>query len=99
MAKSSRDYENGVYREHAEIHISPIGMSRVDLLGPYVQAAAEKTASKPDKQGWVRCTLPIEDRGFGIRELLRLGDEFELLGPPALREQMVETLNAMKRRY
>jgi predicted DNA-binding transcriptional regulator YafY len=57
----------------------------LDLLGPYVVRAAAKTASKPDRNGWIRCTLPLESIDFGIRELMRLGDEVRVLGPPALR--------------
>jgi len=97
--KTARAYEAGVYREQADIRLSPKGLSLLELLGPYVTEAAERTATQPDGQGWVRCTVPIESLGFGIRELMRLGDEVEVIGPNSLRERMASTLAAMSRRH
>jgi predicted DNA-binding transcriptional regulator YafY len=89
--RAVREYEAGVYREHADVRLSPHGMKRLSGLGPYVTSAAEKSAGKPDRKGWVRCRVPIESLDFGVRELLRLGDEAVVLGPPALRAQMART--------
>jgi predicted DNA-binding transcriptional regulator YafY len=97
--KASRDYESGVYRQSAEVRLSPRGMALLRLQGPYVADAGEMTASAPDENGWVRCTLPIETIGHGVREFLRLGLEAQVLGPPALREAMKATLAAMSRSY
>ena len=85
---SVRAYEAGVYHEFADVRLSPDAMNRLELLGPYVTSAAAKTAGKPDRRGWVRCTLPIESLDFGIRELMRLGDQVIVIGPPALRAQL-----------
>jgi predicted DNA-binding transcriptional regulator YafY len=86
--KAVREYEGGVYHEQADVKLSPKGLYMLDLLGPYVQRAAAQTSSKPDRKGWVRCTLPLESVDFGIRELMRLGDEVIVLGPPELRKQL-----------
>jgi predicted DNA-binding transcriptional regulator YafY len=91
-AQSSREYELGTYRERATIRLSPRGRAILDLLGPYVVQEAERTAGKADQQGWVRCTIPLESAEFGIRELMRLGDEVEIISPPALRTQMMRAL-------
>jgi predicted DNA-binding transcriptional regulator YafY len=88
--KSVREYEGGVYRGYADVRLSPEGMRRLDVLGPHVTSAATKTAGKPDRQGWVRCHLPIEGGEFGIRELLRLGSEAIVIGPPEVRAQMAD---------
>jgi|SRR5690242_1202818 predicted DNA-binding transcriptional regulator YafY len=88
--KAVREYEGGVYHEQAEVKLSPKGRYMLDLLGPYVQRAAAETSGKPDRKGWVRCTLPLESIDFGIRELMRLGDEVIVLGPPELRAQFAE---------
>jgi predicted DNA-binding transcriptional regulator YafY len=96
-ARSSREYEVSSYRDSATIRLSPRGCSLLDLLGPYVEAAAAKTASKPDRRGWVRCTIPLESCGFGVRELMRLGVEVEVVSPAALRIQMAQVLrNTLK---
>ena len=90
-AKAAREYEAGVYHEHADVRLSPKGMRLLELLGPHVTGAASRTAGKADRKGWLRCTLPLESFDFGVRELMRLGDEVEVLGPAALREQMAAT--------
>ena len=89
--KASRDYETGVYREHADVRLSVKGMAMLDLLGPHVMRSATETASKPDRAGGVRCTLPLESFEFGVRELMRLGTEVTVLGPPALRALMARS--------
>jgi predicted DNA-binding transcriptional regulator YafY len=92
-----REYEGGVYHEHAQVRLSPRGVYMLDLLGPYVVRAAAGTASKPDRKGWIRCTLPLESIDFGIRELMRLGDEVRVLGPPALRAALAAGAARMAR--
>jgi predicted DNA-binding transcriptional regulator YafY len=96
--KTSRDYEVGVYREEADVRLSLRGMNRLEALGPHVVAAAANSAGKPDSNGWVRCTLPMESLDSGVRELMRLGDEVEILGPFTLRAKLSETLAAMRKR-
>ena len=97
--KASREYEAGVYREKAELRLSQKGLSRLDLLGPYVVEAAAKTATKPDRTGWVRCIVPIESVDYGVQELMRLGEGVEVVGPPILREKIIATLAGMARHY
>lgn len=94
-----REYEGGVYHEHADVRLSPRGVYMLDLLGPYVVRAAAETASKPDRKGWVRCTLPLESIDFGIRELMRLGDEVRVLGPRELRARLGESAMRMARMH
>jgi predicted DNA-binding transcriptional regulator YafY len=96
--KSSRAYEAGVWRGHADVRLSPRGVALLELQGPYVVQAARETA-KPDRDGWIRCTLPIESDIHGVREIMRLCDEVEVLGPPALRAKMAATLSAMTQRH
>jgi predicted DNA-binding transcriptional regulator YafY len=101
--KASRDYEAGVYRAHADVRLSPRGVALLELLGPYVMAAARRSTT-PDQgkqggEGWVRCRLPIESIGHGVGELLRLGQEVEVLGPPTLRDEIARTLATLVRRY
>ncbi|HXP26206.1 MAG TPA: WYL domain-containing protein, partial [Steroidobacteraceae bacterium] len=97
--QSSREYELGSYRAYATIRLSPRGRTMINLLGPYVEAAVTKTAGEPDRQGWLRCTIPIESGDFGIRELLRLGEDLEVLAPATLRIQVRQALRRMLRIY
>jgi predicted DNA-binding transcriptional regulator YafY len=88
---AARDYEASVYREHAEVRLSPRGLELLDLLGPHVVAAAAKTSRNLDRAGWARCTIPIESLEGGVRELMRLGADVNVIGPPALRARMAAT--------
>ena len=96
--KSARDYEQGVYKGEAQVRLSPKGMGWLELLGPYVRDAARETA-KTDRDGWVRCTLPIESITHGVHDLIRLREEVEVLGPRELRKAMVDTLASMTRHH
>jgi predicted DNA-binding transcriptional regulator YafY len=96
--RSSRAYEAGTWRDHADVRLSPRGVFLLEILGPYVVQTARESA-KPDRDGWIRCTLPIESGSNGVRELMRLCDEVEVLGPPSLRKMVAATLAAMARRH
>jgi predicted DNA-binding transcriptional regulator YafY len=97
--RSSREFEESSYRESATVRLSPRGRLLLDLLGPYVAAAAAKTASEPDHKGWVSCTIPLESAGYGIGELMRLGVEVEVVSPAVLRSRMADTLREALRHY
>jgi predicted DNA-binding transcriptional regulator YafY len=90
-AKAAREYEAGVYHERADVRLSPKGVLLLELLGPHVTEAALRTVGKPDPKGWLRCSLPLESSDFGVRELMRLGDEVEVIGPAGLRAQLAAT--------
>ena len=96
--KAARDYEAGVWRERADVRLSPRGVSMLDMMGPFVVAEAQRSMAA-DRDGWVRCNLPIESHSHGVREIMRLGEEVEVLGPPAFRAQLARTLRTMAERY
>ncbi len=89
--KAALEYEAGVYRESARVRLSPKGRARLALLGPQVLAAVKANASAPDNDGWIGCTIPLESAEHGVRELMRLGEEVEVLAPASLRVLMART--------
>lgn len=97
--RTSRDFEVRSYRSSATVRLSPRGRSVLELLGPYVTESVTKTAGVPDRQGWVCCRIPLENADFGIRELMRLGHDVEVISPRSLRMQMTKTLRRMLRNY
>ncbi|HYR00508.1 MAG TPA: WYL domain-containing protein, partial [Casimicrobiaceae bacterium] len=97
--KSSREYEMSSYRGTATIRLSPRGLALVHMLGPYVAHAVAETVGKPDDRGWVRCAIPIESVEYGVSELMRLGSDVEVVGPPALRARMAQTLSETLEHY
>jgi predicted DNA-binding transcriptional regulator YafY len=52
-----------------------------------------------DKDGWFRCTIPVESGLTGARELLRLGEDVEILSPAPLRALMAKTARAIAKRH
>jgi predicted DNA-binding transcriptional regulator YafY len=97
--RSSRAFEVNSYGLEVIVRLSSRGRSLLDLLGPYVEKSVSKTASRPDRQGWVRCKMPLENAEFGIRELMRLGQDVEVLSPRWLRSQMEQTLRQTLENY
>jgi predicted DNA-binding transcriptional regulator YafY len=97
-SEASRAYEASLYHEQADVRLSPRGMALLDLLGPHVKDAAAASA-KRERRGWARCSLPIESIRQGAREFMRLGEEIEVLGPPALRARIAEISALMAKRH
>ncbi|WP_341502056.1 YafY family protein [Gallaecimonas sp. GXIMD4217] len=54
---------------------------------------------EPDESGWRQASLPVGDFRFAWVELLRLGPELEVLGPPQLRRQLADKVAAMAALY
>ncbi len=98
-ARSSREYEEGSYRGSAVVRLSPRGRTLVPLLGTVVAEAVARTAGKPDRKGWVRCTLPLESAEHGVRELMRLGADVEVVSPPDVRRHLADALREALRHY
>ncbi|WP_083959491.1 helix-turn-helix transcriptional regulator [Streptoalloteichus hindustanus] len=84
----------------ATLRLSPRALARLPhFLEPALARSAHETASEPDSAGWTRVTIPVESAEHTLSELLKLGDDVEVLAPTELREQMVRTLRAMLGRY
>src|SRR5262249_20569108 len=96
---AARAYEAGTFRDEADVRLSPRGMRALDQLGEYPKERAAATASLPDGDGWVRCKLPVEPGDAGLRDLMRLGDEIEILGPLATRKRMAELAASVAHRH
>lgn len=95
-----RDYEARVFREEAVVRLSPRGLAMAEhILDPVMARAVRTSAGPPDADGWRRVVLPVESNAHAVVQLLRLGVDAEVLGPPELRERMAETAETLARRY
>lgn len=94
---STRAYEIGVYRSHATLNLSPLGLERLDQFGTAVQQAARDTAHPATAGGWVEVTIPIESIDQAALDLLRLGSEVEVLKPVALRRRIARAAGEIRR--
>jgi predicted DNA-binding transcriptional regulator YafY len=89
--EATQRFEEGVYRGFATLRVSAPGLARLRGFGSIVAQAADRSASRPDKHGWVRVTVPIESVDHAAREMLRLGTEAEVIEPDELRDRLRET--------
>ncbi|NUS55030.1 MAG: YafY family transcriptional regulator [Streptomycetaceae bacterium] len=93
-------FEDELYRVPAVVRLSPRARLAVAaLFGPYRENAVAETASTPDADGWVRAVLPLESLRYGAHELLQLGAEAEVLGPPELRRALAAQARAVAVMY
>jgi predicted DNA-binding transcriptional regulator YafY len=86
----ARDFEARIQRGEAVLRLSPAGVKRLSLLSAAANEMAARTASSPDADGWLTVTIPIEVTSLdhAAAEILRLGVEAQVLGPPPLRRHM-----------
>ncbi|MFD7457807.1 MULTISPECIES: helix-turn-helix transcriptional regulator [unclassified Streptomyces] len=88
-----------LWQGSAEIRISPAGLARLrELAVPTVIDAAE-AGREESPGGWRHALIPIESLTHAEGELLRLGAEVEVLGPPELRKRIASTARGLAGLY
>jgi predicted DNA-binding transcriptional regulator YafY len=98
-ARAAREYEANTIHRMATVRLSPTGRRRISMLGDHVAERVAQTAGKPDRAGWVTCTLPIEPGDEGIRELLRFGEDVKLIAPATLKQAIRRRLAELARHH
>jgi predicted DNA-binding transcriptional regulator YafY len=99
-AAHQRDFDRRRLRARAELRMGPAVFAALPgSLEPAAAEFARETADGPDTEGRVRVVIPIESVEFALPQLLALGPDVEVLGPPELRARVVEALAAMSARY
>jgi predicted DNA-binding transcriptional regulator YafY len=94
------DFDERRHRDRAVVRLSPYGMRCLpDSLGAAVARAAATSADAADNEGWVRAEIPIESIEHAAGQLLRLGTDVEVIGPPELRERIAQIVTALGRIY
>lgn len=97
--ESSRRLEASLHRGTARLRISPRAQRLLPMHFGAVGARALEGAGPPDQDGWVRVDLPVETEAVAVGDLLRLGAEAEVLGPPELRRAVAEAVAVLANRY
>jgi predicted DNA-binding transcriptional regulator YafY len=104
-AESTRRFEHDIYRGTAEIRLSPRGRKVLrgdnaaveEAIDQAVAQAVARAALGPDD--WLRVAIPIETLGHATRQMLSLGTDVEVLGPPELRERVAQTARTIAAAY
>ncbi|MBT2384192.1 YafY family protein [Streptomyces sp. ISL-11] len=82
------EFARSILRERAELRLTPDGVRRLPHVTDRAAAAeALAAAPDPDEAGRVTVTLNVESLEVAYEQLLALGPEAEVLGPPGLRER------------
>jgi predicted DNA-binding transcriptional regulator YafY len=93
-------FEGSIYTASATVRMTE---SALEMMGfvfpPEMSRRARAAAGAPDAAGWLVTEVPIESIRHGHVELLRLGADAEVLGPPELRERFTETVRGMAAHY
>ena len=98
-AESIQRFETGLYRGTAVVRASPSGLKRLRYLSDAVGRAIERAGGKVDRRGWQRVTIPIESIDHAALELMKVGEECEVISPAELRLRMAKSAAAMSRLY
>jgi predicted DNA-binding transcriptional regulator YafY len=93
-------YERGVYTASATVRMTVRALELTAFIfAPEMSRLTRARAGAPDDTGWLVTEVPIESIRHGLIELLKLGADVEVLGPPELREQFVATARALAATY
>ncbi|MEV5598621.1 YafY family protein [Streptomyces sp. NPDC052496] len=98
-AESSRRLEAALHHTTARLRISPRGQRLLPMQFGTAGSQALEGAGPPDQDGWVLVDLPVETPAVAVGDLLRLGTEAEVLGPPELRAAVARTAAELAQRY
>lgn len=87
-AESTGRFEREIHRGTAELRITARGRQILNGTSAAVADAIAKTARRANDldDGCVRVTIPVEKNPQAVEQMLALGTEVEVLGPPALRD-------------
>ncbi|MFE9631155.1 helix-turn-helix transcriptional regulator [Streptomyces sp. NPDC006463] len=97
--ESTRRLDAVLHQQTAELRLSPRGQRLLPMQFGAAGVRALADAGPADAEGWVRIRLPVESEAVAVGDLLRLGREAEVLGPPALRSAVAGTVEALAARY
>ncbi|KOV42288.1 MULTISPECIES: helix-turn-helix transcriptional regulator [Streptomyces] len=97
--ESTRRLDAALHRQTAQLRLSPRGRMLLPMQFGAAGTRALADAGPPDADGWVRVDVAVESEAVAVGDLLRLGTEAEVLGPPELRRALAETVRALAERY
>ncbi|WP_411101751.1 helix-turn-helix transcriptional regulator [Streptomyces sp. cmx-4-9] len=87
----------------AHLRLSPRGRKLLPMqfgaAGSRALAEAEAAGERADAEGRLSVRLPVEAGALAVGDLLRLGGEAEVLGPPELRRAVAEAVAALAELY
>ncbi|WP_344323157.1 helix-turn-helix transcriptional regulator [Kitasatospora putterlickiae] len=98
-AETARRLTDALHQQTARLRISPQARRLLPMRFGAAGTRALDTAGPPDAEGWVEVDLAVESTAVAVGDLLRLGPEAVVLGPPGLREAVADAATAVAARY
>ncbi len=96
----SEHFEQRMYGMRVTVRMSPTGLGRAQFLLSLVAARALRdSTAEPDADGWTTVEVPVESLDHAEVDLMRLGPDAEVVGPPELRDRMIARVAAMAAVY
>jgi predicted DNA-binding transcriptional regulator YafY len=93
-------YESSVYTTSATVRMTTRALDMMAFVfAPEMSRRARASAGEPDASGWLVTEVPIESIRHGHTELLKLGADAEVLGPPELRDLFTSTARSLADLY
>ncbi|MFD5144826.1 helix-turn-helix transcriptional regulator [Streptomyces sp. NPDC058401] len=97
--ESARRLEAATRRQTAVVRLSPHARRLLPMWFGAAGVRALATAGPPDAEGRVDVELAVESGSVAVGDLLRLGAEAEVLGPPELRRALADAVAELALRY
>ncbi|MFF7973817.1 WYL domain-containing protein [Streptomyces sp. NPDC007905] len=89
-AEQAERFARSILRAEVVVRLSPDGVRRLPhAVDPHSAREGLRSAGRPDAEGWVRVTLPVESEEVAHAQLTALGPQAEVLAPAALRKRFV----------
>ncbi|MFZ5549467.1 MAG: helix-turn-helix transcriptional regulator [Pseudomonadota bacterium] len=98
-AESTARFEADLYHGTARLRVTEAGLKRLCQFNSRVAEAALSNAEPCEWEGWIETEVPIESIDHAAREMLRVGDQGEVLAPPELRVALGAALQRAAGRY
>ncbi|CAM5486533.1 WYL domain-containing protein OS=Streptomyces alboniger OX=132473 GN=CP975_09615 PE=4 SV=1 [Streptomyces alboniger] len=97
--EASRGLEARVLRGTARLRVSRAGLRLLPAMFGAAGARAVEGAGEAGADGWAEVDLEVEALPVAVSDILRLGLEAEVLGPPELRAEVARSVTGLAQRY
>lgn len=97
--ESARRLEAATRRQTAVVRLSPRARRLLPMWFGAAGVRALATAGPPDEEGWAVVELAAESGSVAVGDLLRIGADAEVLGPPELRRDLAAAVAELAGRY
>lgn len=97
--KATREFASRLYQDNARLRVSGRGFALLGKLSFDVVEAAERSRGPVDADGWSMIEIPVERTENAVADILSLGVDAVVLGPPSLVSAMADAASRLAAIY